>query len=327
MLTRQEDLELRNAAMTWLEVRTQDGLNPIGYEDLLQDFYFRGERRALKDRQAGICKPAVLETALSITTTYRAEGKERPYDDAPGPDGLLRYKWHKTDPNHAHNRGLREAMARGLPLIWFWGIAPGLYKPIFPVYLVAEEPELHQFVVATDGLQNFESSGLGGEEAFREYAESKTKRRIHQPVFRGLVMQAYETRCAMCNLRHSALSDAAHIVPDRDERGIAAVRNGLALCKIHHAAYDAGILAVTPDLKIEVREDILDEVDGPILEYGLKRLHGEELRKVPKRRSDRPDRDLLAVHYEEFVRAPSAAAPRIDIGFPGLTAGDRTVPQ
>ncbi|WFR74686.1 HNH endonuclease signature motif containing protein [Prescottella defluvii] len=59
-------------------------------------------------------------------------------------------------------------------------------------------------------------------------------------------MRAYETRCAVCSLAHGSLLDAAHIVSDGHDAGIASVRNGLALCKIHHAAFDVRILGITP---------------------------------------------------------------------------------
>ena len=78
------------------------------------------------------------------------------------------------------------------------------------------------------------------------------------------------------------------------------MRNGLALCKIHHAAYDSRILGVSPDLVVQIRADILDETDGPLLEHGLKRLHGQPLRTVPRRVPERPDRELLALRFERF---------------------------
>ena len=128
-------------------------------------------------------------------------------------------------------------------------------------------------------------------------------------------MQAYETQCAVCRLRHSRLLDAAHIVRDRDEHGIASVCNGLAMCKIHHAAYDTGILGISPDYEVAIREDILEEVDGPILEHGLKRLHGEQLRVIPRSRAARPSPELLQIHFEEFRNATVSAPPRVDIAF------------
>ena len=53
--------------------------------------------------------------------------------------------------------------------------------------------------------------------------------------------------------------------------------NGLALCNIHHAAFDASILGVRPDYVVEIRSDVLTEIDGPMLKYGLQASHGERL--------------------------------------------------
>ena len=94
---------------------------------------------------------------------------------------------------------------------------------------------------------------------------------------RATVLHAYDTRCAVCALRHVELLDAAHIVSDREEAGIAAVRNGLALCKIHHAAFDSSVLGIRPDLVVEIRSDVLNEIDGPMLEHGLKGRHRQPL--------------------------------------------------
>lgn len=294
-----DDLALRTAAIDWLRFRTNDGLDAISSADI-GDFRFRGEPFRLLDPQRGIRKPAVLSSALSIRTTYRPEGAARPYDDDLGPDGLVRYKWRGDDPDHAENRALREAMRLGVPMIWFWGVGPALYKPVFPIYLIAEEPAQQQFVVATDGLQHLPATGSQVEEVLRRYIRQETTVRLHQPVFRSMVMRAYNTKCAVCELGHSVLLDAAHIVEDRHGLGAAAIRNGLALCKIHHAAYDAGILGVTPSLVVEIRVDVLNEVDGPLLEHGLKGLHGQPLRVIPRTRSERPDPDLLEIHYNKF---------------------------
>jgi len=267
----------------------------------ISEFTFRGESFRLLDAQRGIRKPAVLASALSIRTTFRPAGAPRPYDDAIGIDGLVRYKWRGDDPQHAENRALRAAMRDGVPLIWFWGVGVALYKPIFPIYLIAEEPTAQQFVVATDGLQHLAATGSAVEEVMRRYLHRETRQRLHQPVFRSMVMRAYNTRCCICELGHSALLDAAHIVEDGHESGIAAVRNGLSLSKIHHAAYDAGILGVSPQYRVVIRADVLHEVDGPLLEHGLKALHGQQLRVLPNSRSERPDRDLLAIRHDLFL--------------------------
>lgn len=286
--------------MQWLAVRTDDGAHPLSSEEIAE-FRFRGEPFPLMDRQRGIRKPAVFDSALSIRTVWRPDGAARPYDDDLGDDGLIRYKWRGDDPNHAENRALRNAQAQQAPLIWFWGVGTAIYTVIFPIFLIDEEQEQQQFVVATDGLQHLKPSDSPLEEVLRRYARTESLRRLHQPVFRDMVMRAYESQCAVCALRHPVLLDAAHIVEDRHELGAAAIRNGLALCKIHHAAYDAGILGVNPDLGVEIRPDILDEIDGPLLEHGIKALHGHDLRVIPRARRERPDTELLSLHYERFL--------------------------
>jgi len=116
-------------------------------------------------------------------------------------------------------------------------------------------------------------------------------------------MAAYETRCAVCRLGHRELLDAAHIIGDREEHGIAAVTNGLALCKIHHAAYDRNILGIRPDYVVEVHGRLLDEIDGPMLRYGLQEHHGKDLMQLPSRRAERPEPERLMERYAQFTAA------------------------
>jgi putative restriction endonuclease len=296
------DSVLRREAQRWLTVRTNDGQTPISSTELL-DFEIDGLPFRLMDAQRGIRKPRELSSALSIRTVYTVDADNRPYADEVGSDGLLRYKWRGDDPNHAENRALRETMRQGVPLIWFFGIAQGVYKPIYPVFLLWEEPEEQQFVIDADVARGLVSPGEQVDEHVRRYIVRETRQRLHQPVFRATVLRAYEKRCAVCALRHEQLLDAAHIVPDREEAGIAAVRNGLALCKIHHAAYDCLVLGIRPDLVVEIRADLLEEIDGPMLEHGLKGRHRQPLMAIPNVRAERPDRDLLEERYAAFRAA------------------------
>jgi putative restriction endonuclease len=294
------DAELRQRAIEWLKARTNDGLGFISSQELL-DFTFRGDAFRLMDPQRGIRKPARLSAALSIRTVYRAVGQERPYDNGVGSDGLLRYRWRGEDPDHPDNRALRAAAARQLPLIWFVGVGPGVYQVVAPVWLLWEEPAKQQFVIDPDVARGLVAPNSHLEESLRRYITRETRQRLHQPVFRATVLRAYNVRCAVCSLRHPELLDAAHIVPDREEGGIASVRNGLAMCKIHHAAYDSRILGVRPDLIVEIRSDLLDEIDGPMLKYGLQGRHRQRLMSIPTTRAERADPSLLETSYSDFL--------------------------
>ena len=247
--------------------------------------------------QPGIWKPARLAAALTIRTTFTPPGRTAPYEDRLGPDGLVRYKWRGTDPMHADNRALREAMREQRPLVYFYPVARGIYHAFYPVYLIGEDPDQHEVVLDTSPRLQEPASPLE-----RQYAQRLTMHRLHQSLFRPRVLRAYGTRCALCRLGHAPLLDAAHIVPDGLERGDPVVPNGLALCKIHHAAYDVNIIGVRPDYIVEVRRDILDEIDGPMLRHGLQEMHGTAIH-APRSPHQRPDRDRLEFRYAQFRAA------------------------
>ena len=87
-----------------------------------------------------------LSAALTIRTTYRSNPKDLPYADAEGADGYYRYTRRGTDPDAHDNQALRRARTASKPLAWFVGVAPGSFVPIYPVWLVGEEPHQHSFV-------------------------------------------------------------------------------------------------------------------------------------------------------------------------------------
>jgi PAS domain S-box-containing protein len=86
----------------------------------------------------------------------------------------------------------------------------------------------------------------------REYSERVVQARVHQSIFRERVLTAYEARCAVCNLGYRELLDAAHVKADA-EGGQPVGPNGIAMCKIHHGAFDASILGVSPSYEIKIR--------------------------------------------------------------------------
>ena len=192
-------------------------------------------------------------------------------------------------------------MHRQVPLAYFYPVARGVYEAIYPVYLVDEDRAAHEFAVEIG--DRVEPDGGGPDTPLeRRYTRRLTLQRLHQVLFRPMVLRAYESRCAICNLRQTPLLDAAHILPDRHPNGEPVVPNGLAMCKIHHAAYDADILGIRPDYVVEVRPDILTETDGPMLRHGLQEMHGIRI-ALPRSRRDHPDPNRLKDRYAQFRTA------------------------
>lgn len=309
MLSKSDDLAFRETVFAWL--RAQELHKPFFTRDDLSAFEFGGTRHRLIGPYTGIWRiGSISRGAIGISTAFVPEGSKRPYEDNVGSDGFLRYKWRGTDPNQADNLALRYAMENGLPGVWYVGIGyvPGtkvqLYKAEYPVYLLGEEPQKHQFVVALEADQQILPANEPPEvqEIARRYNTRIAKVRYHQPVFRARVIHAYEERCAVCRLPFPELLDAAHIRPD-SEGGSTKISNGLSLCKIHHGAYDANIMGITPDYIIEIKESVLETFDGPTLQFSLKEMHGEKLRQLPSDKLSRPDPELLAERFDEFQKA------------------------
>ena len=100
-------------------------------------------------------------------------------------------------------------------------------------------------------------------------------------------------------MRHRELLDAAHIIPDNEPGGDPIVKNGIALCKLHHAAFDNFFFGIRPDFVIEVRRDVMQETDGPMLRHGLQGLHKVKL-LFPRKLDLRPDPELLERRWVRF---------------------------
>ena len=297
------DATIRQAAFDWLAEQVALHGEVLSRELLARGFTLEGERIPLVSPQ-GIFKPQRMDVPLSITTA-----PEGPYRDSLSPDQLLNYKYRGTDQNHRDNVGLRDAMVRRVPLVYFHGLIPGKYLPLWPVFVVGDDRTSLTFRVALDDDAAFRklagpftmSDSVDVEAPIRRgYLTSIAKVRIHQQAFRERVISAYQRQCALCGLKHDELLDAAHIVADSDPEGEPVVANGIALCKLHHAAFDRYFLSVRSDYVIQIRSDVLLESDGPMLKHGLQGLHDKKIH-IPPKMSHRPNRNFLDRHHLRFL--------------------------
>ncbi len=300
------DQDVRLAAFSFIQEQTQHFGDLIPHKVLAAGFQYHGARVPLLG-PPGIFKPRILpEIPLTITTAPEKPGKPRPYDDKPADQGGMVYRYRGTDPFHPDNIGLRKAMMNGIPLIYLFGVREGFYKPIWPCFIKEDHPENLAFHVTVDeapAALNKESWTFNPDlDLRRRYITVEVQRRLHQATFRSRVLHAYRDSCAICRLRHSELLEAAHILEDKHPQGIPAVSNGLSMCAIHHKAFDSHILGVRPDFSVEIREDILNETDGPMLLHGLQGFQNKVI-LLPRRAEERPDRDRLEHRYQRFKSA------------------------
>ncbi len=295
------DLALRQAAVHRARqlVQIYDDFVPV--RALREGFLFEGQRVSFGSFQKGIHRSRLQRggAALTLMTSLKD-----PYGDAfDQAGGSFMYAYRSGSVDQADNRALRRAFELQTPLVYFRAVAPAQYLVVAPMFVTADDPAA-RVVVLEQGLpaQDMQPGGLVSGPDVRAYATREARYRLHQQRFKLNVMRAYRHRCAICTLRERDLVQAAHIVPDVESEGIAAVVNGLALCAIHHLAFDRNLLGIDPEGVVHIAGRLLREIDGPMLRAGLQDFHGSPIHQ-PRRAEDRPDAARLETRFDRFVRA------------------------
>jgi putative restriction endonuclease len=291
--------EFRQLVMVAVAERAASNGGVISRAELSALLLANGETRRVIDTSKGIWNPRDLAATLSIVSSPSG-----PYDDRQVDGGLFHYDY-RSGSTEGDNTKLRRAFELGLPVILLRKIDNGIYVPVLPTYVVADDINNRQFLLALDESLRFLANPMSPTVAEKRYAERVIRARLHQPEFRGRVIRAYHATCTVCSLKHADLLDAAHIIGDGEDGGDPIVTNGLSLCKIHHAAYDRNLLGISPEYTVHLDKDLLDEVDGPMLRHGLQEMHGRSL-ILPIKPTELPDRERLSVRFERF-RSRSAS--------------------
>jgi HNH endonuclease len=132
--------------------------------------------------------------------------------------------------------------------------------------------------------------------------------------FAAAVKAAYKNRCAFCGLAFGGIEgiisgiDAAHILA-WSSYDLDVLRNGIALCKLHHWAFDAGIMLpvlgkdgnytiaftelacrLDPDARVQLGTDDMTIPDG----------------RLPTNKADRPSPKYLSRLYDDLGIRPLA---------------------
>jgi putative restriction endonuclease len=295
------DLALRRAAVARARdlAHAYDDLVPV--DRLREGFEFGGRRISFGSFQKGIHRSSAQSgpAALTLTTSFKD-----PYADVFDETGAsFTYAYRSGSIDQADNRALRAAYELQTPVVYFRALAPGQYLVVAPMFVTADDSAA-RMVVLEAGLpvQDMQPGGLVSPTDIRAYATREARYRLHQQRFKLDVMRAYRHRCAVCTLRERELVQAAHIVPDTEAGGIAAVVNGLALCAIHHLAFDRNLLGIDPEGVVHIAGRLLREIDGPMLRTGLQGFHGRDI-ALPRRPADRPDPQRLEVRFRRFTDA------------------------
>jgi putative restriction endonuclease len=118
-------------------------------------------------------------------------------------------------------------------------------------------------------------SGLAEE---RQKTVTQLYRYTRSTSFRDRVLRAYAATCSFCGLQLN-LVDAAHILPVAFPGASDQTSNGIALCALHHRAFDAGLVSFSKQYKTDISPARLNELRGKNLLGGLQTFR-DDLRPV-----------------------------------------------
>ena len=147
---------------------------------------------------------------------------------------------------------------------------------------VAENPEINDADITIQDIA-------------RKTTVVSVSKKLRDVSFRRRVLTAYGFRCAVCGIQLK-LVEAAHIVPVNHVKSTDETRNGLALCALHHKAYDQALITIKDDYSVLLNQAQARELQKQKVAEGLTKFQ-QDLRPIiilPPAVSDRP--------HSEYVR-------------------------
>lgn len=125
---------------------------------------------------------------------------------------------------------------------------------------------------------------------------------LRSAAFRREIMRLYDYTCAVCRLRivtttGESATDAAHIIPFHlsynDD-----IRNGISLCKLHHWAFDQGLISLSNTYTIII-SSLMSDLRPT--EWMLPEQRDTSI-VLPEQNQLHPAQDALEWHREQVLR-------------------------
>ena len=188
------------------------------------------------------------------------------------------------------------------------------FRPDFFAEYVANLEGLHSFGQSTNDLQVLEqviqqpnqinTAELAEVTPERRQIVVQVTKKLRDNSFKKRILTAYSCQCAFCSVQLK-LIDAAHVIPV-EEGGSDETANGIALCAIHHRAYDRKLVTFREDYTIVTNIAALDNLSAS--HHGGGRTPFETLLRplliLPPAVNDRPN--ITYVRRANEIRGWSA---------------------
>jgi hypothetical protein len=159
---------------------------------------------------------------------------------------------------------------------------------------VGEESDLE--VLPKEGIRVHKRPPIGPSEVI-----ASVKQRRGQEYFRDAVLNNFGGRCGVTGLAIRELLIASHILPwgaHPAERWN--VRNGIALSRLHDAAFDRGLVTFDEEYRMQLSPRLKEELSQTAVASNFGQYAGQQL-LIPKDAA-LPDLSFLAEHRKNFFK-------------------------
>lgn len=187
------------------------------------------------------------------------------------------------------------------------GRAQSAVRPLSPAdFRRIVEAGLDEHEALLPRIGDAASNGFEDEQAPFVYEQERVRverlvsRVMRDRVFRSLVLNAYDQRCAITGLKlinggGRAEVEAAHIRPV-EANGPDSLRNGIALSGTAHWMFDRGMISLADDLTILVSRQVNDQEEVRAM------VNRSGLAIVPERAAQRPHPQFLKWHRDNCFK-------------------------
>ncbi len=124
------------------------------------------------------------------------------------------------------------------------------------------------------------------------------KVRVGQNFFREVVLNNFDSKCAISGINIPQMLRASHIVPwAKDEKARVNPENGLCLSALYDVAFDRGFIGVNTDYKVILANKLKKQKKEPYFQEHFGKLDGQEIRPPSK---FFPRKEFLEYHLDKI---------------------------
>ncbi|MDO4515273.1 MAG: HNH endonuclease [Lachnospiraceae bacterium] len=124
------------------------------------------------------------------------------------------------------------------------------------------------------------------------------QQRVNQNVFRSMILNNYNNKCAITGIDIPELLVASHIVPwAADEKNRLNPENGICLSPLYDKVFDKGLITISPDYEILLSEELKSHSGSSYFEKQFGCIDHHRI-SLPEEHS--PKREFLEYHRDNL---------------------------